>query len=150
MVVFQQTFFWLSSTALYMGFGAVMGILLKGTFSNPHRHPYWALAITHGLFFFLPASILVLGHQEWPLIGRYGLFSTGLVAMLLSIIQPSWVPEMIWHRAFGQRYFTVVLALITLWGISAIIVTRSLTPILISIPACLVGSASWQMVLRSS
>lgn len=150
MILFQQTSFWFSSTALYIGFSAVMGILLKGTFSKPQGHPYWALAITHSLFFFLPASILLLGHQEWPLIGRCGSFSTGLVAMLLSIIQPSWVPEMIWQRAFGQRYFTIVLALITLWGISAIIVTRTLTPIIISIPACLVGAASWQMVLRSS
>ena len=150
MMLFQLASFWLSSTALYIGFGAVMGILLKGTFSKPQRHPYWALAITHGLFFFLPASILLLGHQEWPLIGRYGLFITGLITLLLSIMQPSWVPEEIWQRAFGQRYFTVVLALITIWGISAIIVTRTLTPILISIPACLVGAASWQMVLRSS
>ena len=150
MMLFQLASFWLSSTALYIGFGAVMGILLKGTFSKPQEHPYWALAITHGLFFFIPASILLLGHQEWPLIGRYGLFSTGIIIMLLSIIQPSWVPAMIWQRAFGQRYFTIVLALITLRGISAIFATRTLTPILISIPACLVGAASWQMVLRSS
>lgn len=150
MIALQQTSFWLSSTALYVGFGAVMGILLKGTFSKPQRHPYWVLAITHGIFFFLPASVLLLGHQDWPLMGRFGLFSIGLVAMLFSILQPSWVPEMIWQRAFGQRYFTIVLALITIWGISAIIVTRTLTPILISIPACLVGAASWQTALRSS
>lgn len=149
-MLFQQTSFWLSSTALYLGFGAVMGILLKGTFSKPQRHPYWALAITHGIFFFLPASILLLGHQEWSDFGRYGLLSIGLVVMLLSIIQPSWVPSMIWQRAFGQRYFTIVLALITLWGVSAILVNGTFTPILVSIPSCLVGAASWQMILRSS
>ncbi|HEY46962.1 MAG: hypothetical protein AMJ88_02860 [Anaerolineae bacterium SM23_ 63] len=147
---FQQASFWLSTTALYLGYGAVMGILLKATFSKPHSHPYWALAITHGFFFFLPASILLLGHQEWSVIGRYGLLSTGLIIMILSTLQPNWVPTMIWQRAFGQRYFTVVLALIMLWGISAIFATHTFTPILISIPASLVGAASWQMIVRSS
>ncbi len=149
-MLFQQASFWLSSTALYIGFGAVMGILLKRTFSKPNRHPYWELAIAHGFLFFLPASILLLGHQDWPLVGRFGLFSIGLVVMLLSIIQPGWIPTMIWRRAFGQRYFTVALALITLWGISTILATRTFAPILVSIPACLVGVASWQTALRSS
>jgi hypothetical protein len=150
MVYFQQASFWLSSIALYIGFGAVMGILLKRTFSKPNRHPYWELTIAHGLLFFLPASILLLGHQDWSLIGRFGLFISGLVVILLSIIQPSWIPTMLWRRAFGQRYFTVALVFITLWGISTIIATRTFAPILISIPACLVGAASWQTALRSS
>ncbi len=127
-----------------------MGILLKQVLSKPNKHPYCELAIAHGLLFFLPASILLLGHQNWSLIGRFGLFSAGIVVMVLSIIQPGRIPKMIWQRAFGQRYFTVALALISLWGIVTIIATHTFAPILISIPACLVGVASWQTALRSS
>jgi hypothetical protein len=149
-VLFQQAFFWLSATALYVGFGAVMGSLIRQAFSKPHRRPYLQLAIAQGLFFFLPTSILLLGHPDWSISGRIGLLSIGCIATILSIIQPGWIPSMIWRRAFGHRYFTITLAFIVLWGISTIVETRTLAPILISIPACLVGFASWQTAPRSA
>jgi hypothetical protein len=150
MVLFQQASFWLSAAALYIGFGAVMGSLLRRAFSKPHQRPYFQLAIAHGLLFFLPTSILLLGHADWPISGRIGLLSIGCIATILSIIQPGWIPSMIWRRASSHRYFTITLALVVLWGISTIVETRTLSPILISISACLAGFASWQTAARSA
>lgn len=149
-MLFQQASFWLSATTLYVGFGAVMGSLLRRAFSKHHRRPYLQLATAQGLLFFLPTSILLIGHSDWPISGRIGLLSMGCIATILSIIQPRWIPAMIWRRAFGHRYFTVTLAFVVLWAVSTIVATRTLAPILISIPACLVGFASWQTAPRSS
>ncbi|HEY43821.1 MAG TPA: hypothetical protein G4O11_07550 [Anaerolineae bacterium] len=140
----------MSTITLYIGFSAVMGILLRRAFSKLHRHPYLELAIAHGLLFFLPTSILLLGHPDWPISGRISLVSIGFTITILSIIQPRWLPSMIWRRTFGHRYFTVALALVVLWGVSTILETRTFEPILISIPACLAGFASWQTSLRLS
>ena len=147
---FQQASFWISTLALYIGFGAVMGILLKRASSKLHRHPYLELAIAYGLSFFLPASILLLGNPEWPIFGRISLVSVGFFVALLGILQPRWVPSTIWRRAFGHRYFAVALALVVLWGLSTMLETQTFAPILISIPACLAGFASWQTSLRTS
>jgi hypothetical protein len=150
MLLFQQAFFWLSAATLYVGFGAVMGSLLRRSFSKPPRHPYPQLAIAHGLLFFLPTSILLLGHADWAIFGRIGLLSIGCIATILSIIQPGWIPSMVWRRASSHRYFTITLALVVLWGISTIVETRTLSPVLISISACLVGFVSWQTAVRSA
>jgi hypothetical protein len=140
----------MSTITLYIGFGAVMGILIRRASSKLHRRPYLELAIAHGLLFFLPTSILLLGHPDWPVFVRISLAGIGVIVTTLGIVQPRWLPSMIWRRTFVLRYFTVALALVGLWGASTVLETRTFAPILVSIPACLAGFASWQTSLRSS
>ena len=145
-----QLTLWLGISALYLGFSGVMGILLRRTWPIHNQTLYRDLAAVYGLLLFFPTSILILSYPGWPLLGRLVLTGTGLTVTALSALQPTWIPKVVWQRAFGHRYFAATMALSALWGLTLSLNTQALVPILVAAAASLAGAASWYTTPHST
>lgn len=141
---------WLGISTLYWGFSGVMGILLRRAWPSRIKPSEGNLATFHGLLFFLPASILILRNPEWHSVSRLFLIGTGFIVAALCATQPDWMPEKLWHRPFGHRYFAGTMAITSLWGLSLTLTTHALVPSLVAIAASLTGAASWYAASQST
>lgn len=119
-----------------------MGVLIRSVRSRPEWDWKRVVTIIYAALLFLPASILVLGFQAWPLWIQVGVFIAGMGTAWLGYKQPTRIPKHLWGRAFAHRYFAVAMALAVIWGFSLMLASRAFVPVPVTAAASLAGAAS--------
>jgi hypothetical protein len=147
-MIMLRSLSWLGIASLYLGFAAVLGLLLRGGHHGRRRLQYGALALAHFLFLYLPATALVLGFPGGPLLARLALILSGVCVAWLSFAQPGWLPQQLLCPAFGLRYFGGAMALATLWALGVAISAPAISPSLVATTACLASLASLSTATR--
>lgn len=127
--------------AIYLGFAGVMGVLLHRARHAARSQPWW-LATLHGALILLPATVLILRFEAWPVWASLALFIGGVAAVALGAIQPPWMPQALWGLAFGQRYFALAMLLAALWGLSFSLASPALVPAAVGAAALAAALAS--------
>jgi hypothetical protein len=129
---------WLGVVALYLGFAAVQGVLLR----PPSRSPAWvswAAALAYGLLLFIPSSFFVARFLSWPTSLRIVLLSLALLLVWLGRNPPaSWATDLSEAR-LGRLYFAGSMALVALWASAAALTSPSAAPVLLGAIAVLAG-----------
>lgn len=138
----QQVLLFLGVGALYIGYSGVMGVLIRRA-THPERRNVDIAAVTaHSILLFLPASVVVLGLIELPLLARLVVLFIGLGVATIGLVQPHWTPDKLWQRAFGYRYFAMTMALAAIWGLGLAFSNDSLPPAILGAAAGLAAAAS--------
>jgi hypothetical protein len=104
---------------LYIGYAGVLGVLVRRARRPQRRTMDIFLAAAHGVLLFLPASVVVLGLGDLPLLVRFILLGLGLAVAAVGWVQPPWTPQKLWRRTFGYRYFALAMGMAAIWGLSA-------------------------------
>ncbi|NIS80450.1 MAG: hypothetical protein GTO14_09655 [Anaerolineales bacterium] len=133
---------WLGVSILFFGFAGVMGVLIRSTQHGAEWDWKRLLTIVYAALLFLPASILVLGLQDWPLWARWLVVTAGIGTAWLGYKQPARLPKHLWGRAFAQRYFAVAMAFAMAWGFCLTLATRVFHPVPVTAAASLAGIVS--------
>jgi hypothetical protein len=119
-VLYVSVLLWLGVTVLYIGFAAVLGVLVKRA-ADDSSTIMKCLAWLHGTCLFLPSSILVLWMPESTPWVQIPVFLSALLAGVLGFKQPKAIPAQLWERAFALRYFGTAMVFATLWGLSILL-----------------------------
>jgi hypothetical protein len=138
-----QLILWLAAAALYLGYAAVLGILIwRARRPGSQAWDRWA-ALAHALLLFLPASAFIVGQEGASPLLRFSAVLAALAVAALATFQPSWFPHRIWRRTFGHRYFAAAMALAALWGMClALLYPPALPGAVLGGAAGLAGAAS--------
>jgi hypothetical protein len=147
-MIMLRSLSWLGIASLYVGFAAVLGLLLRGDHHGRRRLQYGALALAHFLLLYLPATALVLGFPGSPLLARLALILSSVCVAWLSFARPRWLPQQLFCPAFGLRYFGGAMALATLWALGVAISAPAISPSLVATAACLASVASLSTATR--
>jgi hypothetical protein len=122
---------WIGVGILYLGFCGVLGVLLRQAGDSGLKE-HWLLAVLHGFLIVVPASILVLGLESTPAFVRGGVLLSGALALWLSAKQPTWIPIHPWQVRFGQRYFSIAMAISSAWALLTVWSQPTLGPALLA------------------
>jgi len=133
---------WLGVAALYLGFAAVLGALVRLARGGADR---WLvmLGALHAVLVVAPASVLILGWSAWPApLGRT-LLLAGVAAAWVGLERPAWVPTSWWRLAFAQRYFGFAMAIAAAWALIWIWHQPALGPAIVASAALAAALASF-------
>jgi hypothetical protein len=133
---------WLAISVLYLGFAGVMGLLIRRILNGSQSVWDFELTIGYILLLYFPASVLVMDLPGWPSWLQTAILVSGFCIAVMAIIQPGWIPSIIWMGFFGRQYFALAMLIVALWGVILGLVSHSLLPTAFAATACLAGIAS--------
>ncbi len=147
-LVLQQYAFSLGVASLYLGFSAVLGMILRHALLPRGQSWVRKLTVPYGLLLVLPATVLILNLSEWEMLYRLGTVAMGLCAVFIAFTRPRWMPRLLWLRTFGKIYLAGTMALSALWGFSMSLVTQTVGTTVIAAAAGIASIASLWNALR--
>lgn len=100
-----ETGTWLGVCALYLAFAAAQGAALRDVRRGRNLLPAVAAAAIY-----LPATVLMLCYEAWPLAMRLIPAGVGATVLALAFWRPATLRPW-WRRAFGLRYLASAMAL---------------------------------------
>jgi hypothetical protein len=135
------TAYTLGAASLYLGFSAVLGVLLRKA-GRQRSKPSLLLGVGYICLLFLPATVFVLARSGWPPALRLALLLIAASVLALGLLQPVWTPRQLWRPAFGRRYFAAAMALSAMWGFSLGLSAGAVFPMLVGASALAAGAAA--------
>jgi hypothetical protein len=147
-MIMLRSLSWLGIASLYIGFSAVLGLLIRHSRQGRRRLQHGALAVANFVLLYLPATAFVLRFPGSPLLPRLALILGGLCVAWLGFTQPRWLPQKLLCPSFGLRYFAGAMALATLWAVGVAISAPAISPSLVATTACLASVASLSTATR--
>ncbi|MEW6567360.1 MAG: hypothetical protein AB1449_04165 [Chloroflexota bacterium] len=138
-----QLALWLGICATYFGFAAVQGILLGRLRSGMGS----IVATTAAAAVYLPASLLVLQYEGWPLGLRVIPLALGLGVLVLAAARPIWIGNW-WRRPVALRYLAAAMGFSALAEVGLAWASASAAAAFVGMAAGLAGLASLRSSLR--
>ncbi len=96
---------WLGVGALYLAFAAAQGTAVRHAWAGKGIGP-----AVGALVIYLPATVLMLCYEPWPLAVRWISITLGTIALILSAWPPGAVRTW-WQRSTALRYLASAMAI---------------------------------------
>jgi hypothetical protein len=136
----------LGMATLYLGFASGMGFVARRGWIDKNKRWERALAAAYGLLILLPASIVILYYEAWSFSLRITVILSGIIALTITFLRPTWLPTRLWSRTISRRYSALSMGIICAWCLLAWRIQMSPAALFLGLAACLAGLSS----LRSS
>ena len=138
----------LGATALYAGFGGVLGTLIHQARSDPSGQVRRLLSC-FALLVFLPATVFVLGNAPWPWWLRILVLAAGVAPTILAAASRRQVGGL-FLLPFARRYFAGAMAITALWSFGVSWSLAAVVPAIVGVSALIAGLASLLTAIRAA
>jgi hypothetical protein len=141
LLALPQMSYWAAGGLLYLGFSAVLGVLLRRARTSP-GFLTWLWTGSYAILLYLPATVFILQRADWPENLPAATLCLGVLAAMAGAWQPSWIPPGLWRARFGRQYFALSMAAAAVWGLSSGASALALSPAAVGLSALAAGAAA--------